>query len=111
MQSVAAVVLFKDKTAQVIVSINSKTAHSSNSLGTVAFKFIGENVYPLDLTDPFQLKTFAIIFCGILATVSTSSEPEIVGRYCTDSMSEQTNVCIPLLFYYIIVRRRVHENY
>ena len=44
-QSMAAVV-----PAQVaIASINSETAHSSNS---VSFKFIDQNVYPLGLTNP-----------------------------------------------------------
>ena len=69
-----AIVLFKDKTAQVaIASINSSSSSSSRSLGKVSFKFIDENIYPLN--NPTELKAFARIFCGCVTMHTPTPTP------------------------------------
>ena len=64
--SLAAVILHKDKSAQVaIATVRRDRNHLPNSVGQVSFKLV-ERVDPIDLTSAAELRTFASLFCGII---------------------------------------------
>ena len=70
--SLAAVILHKDKSAQVaIASVKREKKSFPNSVGQVTFKVV-ERLDPIDLTSPDELRTFASLFCGVLKDVQQS---------------------------------------
>ena len=70
LKSMPAIILFKDKTAQVAIASVDPSKANVDSFGVVSFKFV-DSVYPLDLRDPVQLQKFARQFCGCLKIAHT----------------------------------------
>ena len=61
-----AVVLHKDKSAQVAVAVLDRSnVTADNSVGKALFKLV-ERVEPLNLKDPEELSVFARCFCGAM---------------------------------------------
>ena len=71
LESLPAVVLHKDKTAQVAVAKldRSQTMRSPDSLGVVSFKLVGQ-VDPIDLRDPNGLRTFSGLLRGVMGSTT-----------------------------------------
>lgn len=68
-----AIVLHKDKTAQVAVaSLNDTQASLPNSLGTVTFKLVGQ-IDPMDLKNADDLR----VFSGVLRGIMNLSQPTV----------------------------------
>ena len=71
-RSMPAIVLYKDKTAQMaLATVDPSQVVLPGSFGVVSFKFL-ETPHALNLTDPEDLKTFARVFTGILKTLQSS---------------------------------------
>ena len=72
--SLAAVVLHKDKTAQVaMATVYPEHKRSENSIGEVTFKLV-ERIEPLDLKNPQDLQVLSYLFCRAMKK----------ARGCTD---------------------------
>ena len=69
-----AVVLHKDKSAQVAVAVLDRSnVTADNSIGKALFKFV-ERVEALNLKDPEELSVFARCFCGAMKVAQVSSQ-------------------------------------